>query len=607
MPRIFEDRNITSEYVLEKKDGVLFSDVKSKVFVSEKIERVVKIAEGFLETPIPMLPISVFLEFRENGNRSNYESLYFKRRDMALMLALAEAYEKKGRFTVKLLDTVWAIMEESTWMIPAHMYNSPTHGEFGMPPVYDNTRIHGIDLFSASTSGMLTAVYSLMKDELDNISPIICEKMRHMLIERTITPYLNCSFRWTGERGNSVNNWCPWVTSNILYTMALTVDDIYMRKRVVTKALLSLDAFTAGYQEDGGCSEGPSYWGAAAASYFDCLELLSDISGGKISIYDHQLVKNMFEYIVKFNINGNRFINFADCGPTCNHDGAMIRRMGEKCGSETLCAFGDTMAMLGGSFTGFGAHSHVYRCLRNLMTENPGSICERADKKIWMPNLKVMAARESEDSSKGLFVAMKGGSNGEQHNHNDVGNVIVYYNGNPVLIDTGVGVYTKQTFSPKRYELWFMQSDYHNLPVFGGVSQKQGKNFLSTNETYDTNTGGVRMELSAAYPQEAELVTFTRETVLDDGGIHITDTIEMNKRQEVDFHYMTCTRPSLVDRGAIILAEGRTLTYDPRLEYSVEEFEVNDSGIEANWKSKVLWRMHFRSSFIKERFEFTVK
>ncbi|MBR2460928.1 MAG: heparinase II/III family protein, partial [Clostridia bacterium] len=446
MVRIFKDRGITAEYVIEKKDFELFSDVGSKNFVPEKMEHIVKRAEKHLEADIPLLPLSVFIEFRDNGNRSNYQDIYFKRRTMALELALAELYEKKGRFTVKLMDTVWAIMEESTWIIPAHMYTSPTHGELGVPPVYDVSRIHGIDLFSASTSGVLTFIYDNLKAELDELSPIICEKMNFMLYDRTVKPYLNCSFWWTGERGNSVNNWCPWITSNVLHTAAVIVDDLYTRKRVVTKALASLDAFSSEYKPDGGCTEGPGYWGAAGASYFDCLELLEDISGGRISVYDHPLVKAMFTYIAKFNINGRRFINFADCAPFSHHDGAMIRRMGVKCGSESLCAFGDTMATVGDIVC---SYSHVYRSLRNLMTPTPAASGSKADKRVWFPDLKVMTARESEEPSRGIFVAMKGGTNGEQHNHNDVGNIVVYYNGNPVFIDTGAGTYTKDTFGPK--------------------------------------------------------------------------------------------------------------------------------------------------------------
>lgn len=606
MPRIFKDRNITAANILSAEDFKLFSDAASTELIPAKMEHIVKRAESYLDAVIPILPASVFLEFTRNGNRSNYEGMCFNRRSMALTLALAEAYERKGRFTDKAMDLVWAIMEESTWTLPAHMYNYPEYNNAGLCPVYNSEKMHGVALFSASTAATLAIIYHLLHEEFDRITPVICEKLEYMLHDRIVKPFLNCLFWWTGERGNVVNNWCPWVCSNILIVTSIIEKSDRIRKSVVNKVINALDCFTANYKPDGGCDEGPSYWGAAGASYFDCLELLYDISGGKINVYDHPLVKSICEYIVKFNINGaKRFINFADCPPTTHHDGIMIRRMGEKCGSETLCAFGDTMASVA---DGGADWTHLYRGMRNLITPTPTKTAAKADKKIWFPFLKVMAARSNEDPSNGIFVAMKGGSNGEQHNHNDVGNVVIYYNGNPVIIDTGAGRYTKQTFSPQRYELWFMQSHYHNLPAFGGVGQKEGGQFVSHDEHYDAESGGVDMQLEKAYLPEAGLVSYKRATILDEqGSVHITDTFELSNEKEVDFRFMTCAKPIINSDGTITLAEGRVMDYDRALTPEIEEFEVNDQGIESNWKTSVLWRIHFRAVNKSGKYEFIVK
>ena len=608
MTHIFKERGITAERVKLKFDHVLFSNAPNKHFSPDKMVPLIAAAEKHLETPIPLLPLSTYLEFRDNGNRSHYEAIYFQRRDMALTLSIAESYEQKGRFTAKLADVVWAIMEESTWIIPAHLYNSPTHGEFGCPPVYDDTRIHGIDLFSAGTAGALTAIYTLTARELDSVSPIIREKLYHQLHERIIMPYLNCSFWWTGERGNSVNNWCPWIVSNILHVASVAVKDPHTMERLLQRSLDALDNFTAEYMPDGGCSEGPSYWGAAGASYFDCLELLYDLSGGTINVYDHPLVRNMCEYIVKFNICQNRFINFADCPPKTLHDGALIRRMGEKCGSASLTAFGDTMSALLKIPSGLGTHAHTYRYLRNLMTAQTALTKDCADRRIWFPDLKVMIAREETDPSHGIFVAAKGGHNNEQHNHNDVGNVIVYYNGNPVLIDTGAGEYTKQTFSPQRYELWYMQSNFHNVPAFGGISQKNGATFTSSEEYYCPEDGGLRMELAHAYPAEAGLCSFVRTVTLnEENAVVITDEIHTKREQEVDFRYMSCVAPRLLEEGKIALAEGRVMEYDPRLTCQIEAFAVNDPGIERSWQTDTLWRIHLRTTCTDGRFIFRIR
>ncbi len=604
MPRLFKERKITAQNVLKLEDFRLCADEKEIKFCPEKIDKIVKKAESYLEYQLPVLPATVYLEYKINGNRSHYQDIYFKRRTMALELAVAEAYENQGRFTGKLLDVVWAIMEESTWIIPAHLSRNPTHSEWGLPPVFNEERLHGIDLFSASTAASLTLVYMLCKDKFDAIAPLINEKLLYMLKDRTTKPYLNCVFGWSGERGNSVNNWCPWITSNVLFTVAVTEPDLYTRKKVVEKAMSHLDNFTDGYMPDGGCDEGPGYWGAAGASYFDSLELLYDMTGGKIDIYDEPLVKAMMEYIVKFNIYERRFINFADCSPVCHHDGIMLRRMGEKCGSESLKSFGDKMAIVADGGISYG---HCYRGYRNLIKETPAECTDYAETKIWFPDLKVMAARESNNPGKGMFVAMKGGNNAESHNHNDVGNVVVYYDGNPVFIDTGAGEYTKQTFSADRYKLWFMQSAYHNVADIGGVQEKNGKQFASCDEVYDEQTGGVKMNITNAFPSDSGIESYIRETVLTDGKVHIKDSIKLVEPKEVDFHFMCCEKPEIAGEGKISLPMGRTLYFDATLKPEIEEFEVGDIGIEKKWHRKELYRIHLKGTFDSCEKEFTVE
>ena len=74
----------------------------------------------------------------------------------------------------------------------------------------------------------------------------------------------------------------------------------------------------------------------------------------------------------------------------------------------------------------------------------------------------------------GLTLAVKGGHNGEHHNHNDVGSFVVASDGVPVIVDAGRPTYTAQTFGPDRYAIWTMQSGWHNVPVIGGREQLPG-------------------------------------------------------------------------------------------------------------------------------------
>ncbi len=115
---------------------------------------------------------------------------------------------------------------------------------------------------------------------------------------------------------------------------------------------------------------------------------------------------------------------------------------------------------------------------------------EPLDGEVWLPDLQMMAARERPGSSQGLYVAAWGGHNAQSHNHNDVGNVIVFADGQPVLIDVGVGEYTAKTFSSRRYEIWTMQSAWHNLPTINGVDQGAGAGYRAEDAARSRSTAG---------------------------------------------------------------------------------------------------------------------
>jgi len=605
--KLFASRNIhATGKVLPLSEFHLFSDIKDQTPNPDKIAEVIRLAEAALAEDIPSLPLSLFREYHKNGNRSNYESLYFKRRSMALWLSIAEGYEKKGRFTEKLADVVWAILEESTWILPAHVYVSPYYRPDGTPPVIGEDMLHGIDLFSAATCALLTAVYYNAKDALDGVSKTICQRLRYMLHERQTKPFLQCKYWWTGELGRKTNNWGPWIISNILFTVALTEEDIYTRELVTERSMMILDNFIDTYEPDGGCDEGPSYWSAAGASLFDSLELLEDISGGRIKVYDSELIRNIGDYIYKVNIDVKRFVNFADCGPTLSPSPAHIVRYGTKCGSEFLVQFGMKQA----EYTSFDVpRDMVYRALKNLITPTIISKNCKMPHISYLDNLMVMAARENEDSSKGFFLGAKGGHNAESHNHNDVGNFVVYYDGKPVIIDTGVGTYTKQTFSADRYKLWFMQSGYHNLPSFGGFDQIAGKEWHANFVSFDPASRALSFDLSSAYTADAGIERYLREYRLYEGKVTVTDSFSYSNNAantETVFHIMSHVKPVITENGRISLAEGRTLLYDKALVASVEAFEPTGMNAKGIWNTDTMYRISFVTQEKSASFEFTV-
>src|SRR5574340_1658993 len=112
---------------------------------------------------------------------------------------------------------------------------------------------------------------------------------------------------------------------------------------------------------------------------------------------------------------------------------------------------------------------------------------------VWLEGTQIMAAREKEGSDRGIYLAAKGGHNAESHNHSDVGSFLVYLDGQPVLVDAGVGTYTKQTFSSQRYEIWTMQSAYHNVPTVHGIQQGAGREFAARGVTCHLEDGAAEV------------------------------------------------------------------------------------------------------------------
>jgi hypothetical protein len=365
-----------------------------------------------------------------------------------------------------------------------------------------------------------------------------------------------------------------------------------------------LDNYTSWIPADGGCDEGAGYWSAAGGSLFDCVELIYDMTGGEVSAFDVELLRLMGEYEVKVNIHDSRYINFADCSSSMYPDGFLLTRFGQRCGSEMLEAFGRVLTQKCSSKP---SNRHLYRGLKDmLMPVDWDAKVTKAAKCVWMDSLKVMISRDSEDTSVGMFLAIKGGHNRESHNHNDVGHFIVYYEGNPVIIDPGTVSYTKDTFGSKRYTIWAMQSHYHNLPAFDGIGEKPGPEFKSTREVFDEATSTISLGLEEAYDKAAGVISYTRVANLTDGVITIRDEIELDEEREIDFRLMTHRAPELIEAGKLALVEGRTLIYNKALEYELEEVDPVGADTVKGWGTPVLYRMHFKTRGQKYTGEFKI-
>lgn len=167
-------------------------------------------------------------------------------------------------------------------------------------------------------------------------------------------------------------------------------------------------------------------------------------------------------------------------------------------------------------------------------------------------------------------IAIKAGHNGESHNHNDVGQVEFYLNGDEVPIDYGSGIYDRDYFGKGRYERFECGSQGHNIPIIDGHFQNPGREFHAENVKITEH--GITMDIAAAFGLDC-LTSLVRYVNFNQsiGAMSLTDIIDLSSDSGiVTERFISFSKPELCD-GKIILhgKNGNALMY-----YPIDEFFV---------------------------------
>ena len=480
---------------------------------------------------LPGMPLSLWLQFTQNGDRAKWEHAYFSRRRTLCALVMAEAVTGTGAYLPAIADTAWAICEESAWQLPAH--NSYIR-DTPQLPLPDVTRPI-IDLFAAETGALIATVYGLLGDALDGYAPGFAARLKQEVERRVLTPYRTAHFWWMGNGDEPMCNWTPWCTQNVLLAAAqcAPAQDLTL---YVRQAAYSLDCFLKDYGPDGCCSEGAQYYRHAALTLFNALDLLCRMAPGLFDdVWTDPKIKNMAEYIVNMHIAGPYYLNFADCSPLAGARGVREYLFGQKVASTPLMTLAarDWANVLQSpdpdrlhhpdDSEGINLYYHIQAALAEpevLAFAQSASPAPPRD--VWYPSVGILACRRGTYS-----LGAKAGNNADSHNHNDVGSVTLYKNGQPLLIDVGVETYSKKTFSPQRYEIWTMQSSWHNLPEFdpdGAAYQQQpGAAFTARDVVVTAALDGITMDLAPAYGAVPGLGSYRRRVQLTEIGLTLDD------------------------------------------------------------------------------------
>jgi hypothetical protein len=544
-------------------------------------EQIARDGEEVAGKDYPALPATAYLDYTRSGNRARFEAAYFTRRRMLNAAVLAECAEHQGRFLDQIIDGVLLLCEESGWQLPAH--NALVRGgpRMALPDV-DNPVI---DLFAAETGAQLAVIAAALGRELEAAAPGIVQRLDRELERRLFQPYLGRHFWWMGDGTGRTNNWTSWCTQNVLLAAFSRPLDQGTRRDIVTRATASLDRFLDDYGEDGACEEGVLYYRHAALCLFNAMVVLAAIAPDCFApVWREGKIRNMAEYIVKMNVGGRSYFNFGDSSAVLDRCGVREFLFGEGVGSKFLADFAaidwaeEMAATLPDEINLFYRMQSVFAAQR-LASYRPARI-EHRD--TFLPSTGLFIARDER-----FALAVKAGHNGESHNHNDVGSLILYKDAQPVLIDVGVETYTAKTFSPQRYDIWTMQSAYHNLPAFEGVMQRDGDAFAARNleVSLSDHRPGISMDIAGAYPADAELRSYMRRVVLVKGaGVEIEDVHDGDRVAVLSLMF---SEQPLVEPGRITLPGLATIDVEGAGPAQVESIPVTDARLRIAWPDRL--------------------
>lgn len=558
----------------------------------------IRLGNLYNNKPWNAIPNTMFAEFRTNGNRTRYEAASFGIRKQFVCLVMAEIMQGRGRFLPSIRKGLHYFMEKEPWWgIPAHY-----------PKDHPVREVQPVDLFNAETAGMLAWTLYMLEDEINKKEKGLCDSVRSEIERRFLSPTLNQPQGWK----NNANNWNTWITSNWLETALICEQDSKKRDAAFKGVQQCLRTFLKGYPDDGGCEEGVGYWDCAGASFFESLYFMQFApKQAKLELNEAQQkkVEAMGKFITTMYIDDLTFVNFSDAQAKNTPNINILFPYGAYLQNEQMMQLAayvgkkylylqkpSTLFLQSGNYPKLGRELML---LSMLAQYQQTQTVQPKTEDAFLANSQIMVA-----SNKNWFVAAKGGNNAESHNHNDIGNFIVYHNSQPVVIDLGRDTYTSKSFSSRRFELMNCRSAYHNVPIINGMEQKDGKKYRADKVIHqaDETESSLTMNLEKAYTDEARVDSWKRTVTLDReyDWVEVTeqyklDSLEIEKDRlngqvfDNQIVLMAYGKPVVQKAGRILLQNGAVrLEYDAQyLSASVEKVQMTDGIMKTQWKDNV--------------------
>lgn len=530
-------------------DGDFIKKILSNPMHQNYLNDLHQTAEGYLGVEITVLPWHLFKEYDTSGNRTAYEKAYFEHRGRLMTFALMAWLYHKPEYILALEDTIWAICEEYTWSLPAHLYSKSLEPE--SQTTFQNGKMvqigfnpeTNIDLFAAETAFAFSEIIYMLEEYL---SPLVVHRAKKEVFRRVLMSYLTYPGIHNWERMK--NNWCAVCAGSIGIAGIYLMEDDAVLAQLIHRLSPTLERFLDSFEADGACLEGLSYFTYGVSFFVAFADLLKRRTAGGVDLLNSERFEQIACFQHKCYFPEGWTVSFSDANQKDHFRSGLTSYLMNRFNKVKMPPRKYKAGFL---FDPCFRWCNGIRDLIWTVEQQP----EKAKEVTYevLAHAQWMLCKQYTGHCYGL--AVKGGNNDEPHNHNDVGSFIFYKDGDCLLTDLGSGEYTKDYFGVGRYAILCNSSLGHSVPIIQGEGQKAGRQYSSKKPDYD-GRGRMIMDISETYGNQY-LKQLNRElTFIEGEGILLTDTFHISEGiTHVIERLITLYEPMINDDSVVIQGE----------------------------------------------------
>ncbi len=528
--------------------------IKSEACFEIMISEVRQAADQWLLEPLPVLRFTDFCRFEGDGNRVVYEEQYFQRRGRLNAYTLMYWLTDDAKYKEALEDVLSAVLEEYTWALPAHLpaRNKKTEkstfvstAELAAHIMEDHCHL---DLFAAETGFTLCEVLELVGDMLTgSLRDRICYEVKTRIIDSFLSLFTDNN--WEHEK----SNWAAVCASGVGHCFLYLGTETEISS-AAPRLLAAMKSYLSGLPLDGACLEGSGYWTYGFGYFLYFAESWKEYTGGADDLLASEHAARIAKFPQRTILGIDRSLTFSDAP-------------GERYGYELCLAhyiyrhFDGIEVPAWDNRLPFGADS-CYRFapfIRNFLWCDPKLL--QNDLKESAKMTKPVSDLESTVffDKAGWYInrafpisfAVKGGSNDEPHNHNDIGHFVLVKGNEYMLHDLGAGEYVAAYFAREtRYDFLVNSSRGHSVPVIDGCYQREGKSAQA--EMTVNGRHNVTISMEKAYGL-FKLQSLKRSFYITDSEVILKDSFVMKEEADsIVERFITCLKP-VIKNGCVIL------------------------------------------------------